>query len=68
MKLRTVDSNFKRKGLGKILMDKAVILAKENSCDKIELTTSGHRSNEAHLFYESLGYKKYDGIRYLKDT
>ncbi|PWQ93639.1 GNAT family N-acetyltransferase [Leucothrix arctica] len=61
-----VDTKFKRQGLGRILMDKAVDLAKENSCDKIELTSGGHRSSEAHRFYESLGYEEYNGIRYLK--
>jgi len=61
-----VDSDFKRKGFGKVLLDQAGILARENGCDKVELTTGGHRKNEAHLFYEALGYKPYDGVRYLK--
>ena len=62
-----VDSKSKRKGCGKQLMDKAIVLAETNGCDRIELTTGGHRSGEAHLFYEALGYKTYNGVRYLKD-
>ena len=63
-----VDSTHKRKGFGKILMNQASDLAKTNFCDRIELTTSGCRSDEAHLFYEALGYKAYNGVRYLKDV
>jgi len=61
-----VDANHKRKGFGEMLMNKASELAKEHGCDKIELSTGGHRAGEAHLFYESLGFKPYDGVRYLK--
>lgn len=63
-----VDSKHKRKGFGKILMNQASDLAKINYCDRIELTTGGHRSDEAHLFYEALEYKEYNGVRYLKDV
>jgi GNAT superfamily N-acetyltransferase len=46
-------------------MDAASKLAVERGCDKLELTTGSHRSDEAHRFYESCGFTKYDGVRYV---
>jgi GNAT superfamily N-acetyltransferase len=43
-------------GIGKMLVAKAEEFAREEGCDRIELT-SGNRRVEAHKFYESLGYE-----------
>lgn len=47
-------------------MKQATALAKRNYCDRIKLTTGGQRLDETHLFYEALGYKEYNRVRYLK--
>lgn len=51
-----VDESYRRKGIGKQLMDYAAARAKEAGCYKIQLL-SDKRRNESHQFYESLGYK-----------
>ncbi len=45
----------RRKGIGKILVENAVELAKANNCYKVVLLSSSKRI-EAHQFYESLGF------------
>ena len=51
-----VDESTRRKGIGKQLMDYATARSKEAGCYKVQLL-SDKRRNEAHQFYESLGYK-----------
>lgn len=51
-----VDSNYRRRGIGKLLMDYASTQAKETGCYKIQLI-SDKRRKEAHKFYRLLGYK-----------
>ena len=58
-----VDESTRRKGIGKQLMDYAAARSKEAGCYKVQLL-SDKRRNEAHQFYESLGYKATaDGFR-----
>jgi len=58
-----VDESYRRKGIGKQLMDYAAVRAKEAGCYKVQLL-SNKRRGEAHQFYESIGYKATaDGFR-----
>jgi GNAT superfamily N-acetyltransferase len=49
------DKNYRRKGIGKILMEMAIKYTKENNCYKVILQ-SGIKRTEAHRFYENLGF------------
>ena len=49
-----IDEGYRRRGLGKLLMDYAMARAKEEGCYKLVLSTSKKRK-EAHRFYRSLG-------------
>lgn len=51
-----VDHRYRRKGLGKVLMQHAIRQAKEAGCYKIELGSNKKRI-EAHEFYRSLGFQ-----------
>lgn len=42
-------------GIGKLLLEKAIDLAKENNCLHIELSTN-QRRKKAHCFYENNGF------------
>lgn len=49
------DAQYRRKGIGKKLMEIAIEYAKENNCYKVVLLSSVKRK-EAHLFYEKCGF------------
>ena len=49
------DKDFRKQGLGKKVINKAVETAKANGCYKVILM-SGIARKEAHQFYESLGF------------
>jgi GNAT superfamily N-acetyltransferase len=51
-----VSRKSRGQGLGKVLMNSLEDFAKDNNCNYIMLASSNER-NEAHLFYESLGYE-----------
>jgi len=51
-----VDRRYRRRGLGKLLMDYAVARAKEAGCYKITLGSNKKRK-EAHRFYRSSGFQ-----------
>lgn len=50
-----VDEQYRRRGIGKLLMDYVIARSKEAGCYKIMLT-SDKRREQAHQFYESLGF------------
>jgi GNAT superfamily N-acetyltransferase len=50
-----VDRNHRRLGIGRALMDRAEIWARERGCSIVRLTSSATRKT-AHRFYEDLGY------------
>lgn len=52
-----ITSKFRNKGIGKELLNNAVLYAKDNNCDVIELT-SGFQREHAHKFYEKNGFTK----------
>lgn len=50
-----VDRKQRRRGVGRALMERAEAWARERGCSIVRLSSSATR-NEAHRFYESLGY------------
>jgi glucosamine-phosphate N-acetyltransferase len=52
-----VDQEQRRAGVGTALMEKAVEIAKQRGCRRVELDSGFHRV-EAHRFYEHLGFEK----------
>jgi GNAT superfamily N-acetyltransferase len=49
------DNDYRRQGIGKKVIEKAIQYAKENNCYKIVLLSSAKRT-ESHKFYESIGF------------
>ena len=49
------DKEYRRKGIGKKIMENAVKYAREQNCYKVSLQ-SGNKRIDAHGFYESLGF------------
>ena len=49
------DVKYRRKGVGKTVMENAIKYAKEQNCYKV-LLQSGKKRTDAHPFYESLGF------------
>ncbi|RYF66212.1 MAG: GNAT family N-acetyltransferase [Cytophagaceae bacterium] len=56
---------LKGKGIGKKMMEYALQYAREKGCYKMTLS-SNLRREQAHQFYESLGFKKH-GFSFLID-
>ena len=50
------DKEYKRKGIGKKIIENAIKHAKKNNCYKVFLQT-GIKRREAHKFYKSLGFE-----------
>jgi GNAT superfamily N-acetyltransferase len=50
-----VDQNHRRLGIGRALMDRAEVWAKERRCSMVRLTSSATRT-ASHRFYEGIGY------------
>lgn len=53
-----VDESVRGQGVGKTITTYAIELAKKNKCYKI-IFTSGTDREDAHKFYEKLGFKKW---------
>ncbi len=51
-----VDRFYRNKGVGKKLLEEIIKIAKEKSCERIELD-SAFRRKKAHLFYKSQGFE-----------
>jgi N-acetylglutamate synthase-like GNAT family acetyltransferase len=51
-----VTDGYRRKGVGRRLMEHAEAVARRAGCGRIELTSNDRRT-WAHAFYESLGYE-----------
>ena len=52
-----VDSEYRNRGIGKILMNKIENIAKNHGCKRLELDSAFYRT-VAHEFYEKLGFEK----------
>lgn len=62
-----VSSEFRRRGIGRMLLKRAERWANEVGIHKIRLN-SGASRKEAHSFYRAMGYNKGKGqIRFIKD-
>ena len=57
-------SNYRNKGLGKLVIKTAVNFAKRKNCYKITLLSSSKRTG-AHKFYETLGFSSDDKVGYV---
>jgi GNAT superfamily N-acetyltransferase len=53
-----VDKDYRSKGIGKKMMKYALDVCHQNGCYKLTLSSNIHR-DRAHIFYESLGFKKH---------
>jgi ribosomal protein S18 acetylase RimI-like enzyme len=51
-----VDKNFRKMGVGLLLLESITIIAKDNDCKLLELDSAFHRK-EAHIFYEKNGFE-----------
>jgi GNAT superfamily N-acetyltransferase len=51
-----VDKNYRRTGAGKLLMEYIKQKAIETGCCKIQLMSDKRRTEEAHKFYQAIGY------------
>ncbi len=60
-----VNSNDRRKGVGRFMMDYAEKLAKELGCKGTWLVSGFGREEKAHNFYKRLGYQT-TGYRFVK--
>ena len=60
-----VASLFRKKGVGKKLLDKIIDKAKKLNCHRLYIESAYDRK-EAHIFYEILGFKNY-GYHFIKD-
>ncbi len=59
-----VDARYRRKGIGRLLMDYAVNRSRAAGCYKVQLASSKKRL-EAHEFYRSIGFQDSSiGFRY----
>lgn len=57
-----VAADCRRLGVGRKLMTSLEALAEQAGCTKLELTSAAHRE-DAHAFYDSLGYA--EGLRHF---
>ncbi|MBP1993753.1 GNAT family N-acetyltransferase [Paenibacillus eucommiae] len=55
-------SDYRGKGIGKLLMQSLEDFGRENNCSYVILVSGSQRS-EAHKFYQSIGYEKHAGFK-----
>jgi len=60
-----VQSNFRRQGYGRKLIDHAEKFAKNSDCARVEVTSYSHRT-DTHQFYKSAGYTQVKSARFMK--
>jgi len=64
----SIKKKFQGAGLGRKLITHLEDYAFSMNCSRIEITSSSKRTSDAHVFYERVGYRKYDGARFLKSN
>ena len=58
-----VDSSYKRQGIGRMMLEYAILKAKENRCHLVQLTTNKERPS-ALEFYKTLGFvPSHEGLK-----
>ena len=62
----SVHPSYKRHSIGKQLVNAVEKWSLDNGCFYLEVTSGEKRKDEAHLFYGSLGYTVYQGVRFQK--
>lgn len=60
------DSDYRRMGIGKLLMDECEKFAKDNGCAYIKFTSS-YKRKDAHAFYINLGYSIIESAVFKKE-
>ncbi|MEM7383778.1 MAG: GNAT family N-acetyltransferase [Verrucomicrobiota bacterium] len=62
----SVSSRYRMKGVGRSLLNKAESVASSLGGKRLEVTSGDHRKEDAHIFYQSCGFRLSDR-RFLKD-
>lgn len=66
-----IDNAFRKRGIGKALLQGLIVTAQKKGCRRIELDSAFHRK-EAHAFYESQGFENraflFSKVLYDKNT
>lgn len=63
-----VDKQYRRKGIGEALFRHAIDSAKAYGCGLVQLTTDKKR-NDAHRFYERLGFvSSHEGMKLVLNS
>jgi len=57
-------ADFRKQGYGRLVLQRAVEIAKEHNCYKVMLMTSS-RMEGTHSFYENCGFKKGDKTGFI---
>ncbi|WP_353565044.1 GNAT family N-acetyltransferase [Haloferula sargassicola] len=55
----------KRCGAGRAMIEVMEAAARKLGCSRVEVTSGEHRAQEAHLFYEAMGYQR-TSVRFVK--
>jgi len=50
-----IDKNYRKQGIGKLLVNKARVWTKENHIDKLRVRCNRKRA-DAHQFYQAIGF------------
>jgi GNAT superfamily N-acetyltransferase len=61
-----VEEKERGRGIGKSLVEKIEEVCRKKECNYFEVTSGKHRKDNAHIFYERMGYTAYKGKRFIK--
>lgn len=61
-----VDKQYRKKGIGKTMIEYLIQCVKQEGCTSIELTSANFRK-AAHHLYESLGFSRKDTTVFIKE-
>jgi GNAT superfamily N-acetyltransferase len=60
-----VEEQYRSQGIGRVLIESALAVAKEQKCYKV-ICTSRHGREELHAWYKKLGFKE-QGVEFRMD-